>query len=62
MLGASSPAHFRDVVHAKDIEGGFLGRTLMVYEETRGFINPLTHEPKLKFDPIVAAEHLDRNL
>ena len=58
MLGASSPAHFREVVHAKDIEGGFLGRTLMIYEETRGFINPLTEEPKIRFDPLHAAEHL----
>jgi Protein of unknown function (DUF3987) len=58
MLGASSPAHFREVVHAKDVEGGFLGRTLMIYEETRGFINPLTDRPKSKFDPLVAAEHL----
>jgi ribosomal protein L17 len=58
MLGASSPAHFREVVHAKDIEGGFLGRTLMVYEEQRGFINPLTDKPKLHFDPVSAAEHL----
>jgi hypothetical protein len=58
MLGASSPAHFRDVIHAKDIEGGFLGRTLMVYEEQRGHINPLTEAPKLKFDPLIAAEHL----
>lgn len=30
----------------------------MVYEEQRGFINPLTEAPKLKFDPLVAAEHL----
>ena len=58
MLGASSPAHFREVVGAKDIEGGFLGRTLMIYEETRGFINPLTEKPKEKFDPLKAAEHL----
>lgn len=58
MLGASSPAHFREVVHAKDIEGGFLGRTLMVFEDTRGFINPLTEKPKTSFDPVAAAEHL----
>ena len=58
MLGASSPAHFREVVHSKDIEGGFLGRTLMIYEETRGFVNPLTKRPETKFDPLIAAEHL----
>jgi hypothetical protein len=58
MLGASSPAHFREVVHAKDIEGGFLGRTLMVYEDTRGFVNPLTEKPEKLFDPLNAAEHL----
>jgi hypothetical protein len=55
MLGASSPAHFREVVHAKDIEGGFLGRTLMIYEDKRGFINPLTNKPKtsLELEPLV---------
>jgi hypothetical protein len=58
MLGASSPPHFREVVHAKDIEGGFLGRTLMVYEETRGFINPLLEKPKALFDPLASAEYL----
>ena len=58
MLGASSPPHFREVVHAKDIEGGFLGRTLMVYEETRGFINPLLEKPDKLFDPLHAAEYL----
>lgn len=58
MLGASSPPHFREVVHAKDIEGGFLGRTLMVYEEARGFINPLLERPKKLFDPVTTAEYL----
>ena len=58
MLGASSPPHFREVVHAKDIEGGFLGRTLMVYEETRGFINPLLEKPDKLFDPLHSAEYL----
>jgi len=58
MLGASSPPHFREVVHTKDIEGGFLGRTLMVYEETRGHINPLMEKPKTLFDPLASAEYL----
>jgi len=58
MLGASSPPHFREVVHSKDIEGGFLGRTLMVYEETRGHINPLIDKPKTLFDPLRTAEYL----
>lgn len=41
LLGASSPEHFSEAVPEVNIRGGFIGRTLMVFEEKRNRINPL---------------------
>lgn len=48
LLGASSPEHFAETVPEVNIRGGFIGRTLMVYEEKRNRTNPLVmvDEPK----------------
>lgn len=48
LLGASSPEHFAETVPEVNIRGGFIGRTLMVYEEKRNKTNPLVlvDEPK----------------
>jgi hypothetical protein len=35
MLGGSSPEHFSDTVPEVNIKGGFIGRTLLVYESKR---------------------------
>lgn len=41
LLGASSPEHFAETVPEVNIKGGFIGRTLMVYEDKRHRINSL---------------------
>lgn len=43
LFGASSPEHFADAVPEVNIRGGFIGRTLMVYEEKRNKTNPLVY-------------------
>lgn len=48
LLGGSSPEHFESAVPEENIKGGFIGRTLMVYENRRSKTSPLTmlNEPK----------------
>lgn len=41
LLGAASPEHFAEAVPEANIRGGFIGRTLMVFEEKRNRTNPL---------------------
>ena len=41
LFGASSPEHFAETVPEVNIRGGFIGRTLMVYEDHRQRTNPL---------------------
>lgn len=43
LFGASSPEHFAETVPEVSIRGGFIGRTLMVYEEKRNRTNPLVY-------------------
>lgn len=50
MLGASNQTHFNNRVTAIDVNGGFVGRTLLILDDTKGKINPLTEEPKTSFD------------
>ena len=50
LLGAASPAHFKDFVSERDVEGGFIGRTLLIYAEKRHRINPLTVAPETVMD------------
>lgn len=50
LLGAASPAHFKDFVSERDVEGGFIGRTLLIYAEKRHRINPLTVAPETSMD------------
>lgn len=42
LLGGSSPAHFEQAVPEANVEGGFIGRALMVYENKRGKTSALT--------------------
>jgi len=48
LFGASSPEHFAETVPEVNIRGGFIGRTLMVFEEKRHKTNPLVviNEPE----------------
>jgi len=51
MLGASSPVHFKECLPTASITGGFIGRTLLIYEDKRSRINPLVDRPEIEFNP-----------
>lgn len=48
LLGGTSPEHFMAAVPQVNIFGGFIGRTLMVYEQKRHRVNPLSDENEKK--------------
>ena len=50
LFGACSPPHFRDFVSARDIEGGFIGRRMLIYAEKRYKINALVDKPDINLD------------
>ena len=58
LFGACSPPHFRDFVSARDIEGGFIGRTMLVYAEKRYRINPLVDKPEHMLDLTKVADYM----
>lgn len=59
MFGGSSPEHFAAAVPSVNIGGGFMGRTLVVYEENRHRINPLSNtDDAVKINIDYLAEHL----
>lgn len=39
MFGATNPKHFKDRIAEKDVEGGFIARTICVYENKQARIN-----------------------
>lgn len=41
LFGGSTPEHFAAVVPEADVKGGFVGRILTVYQESRSKVNPL---------------------
>jgi|TARA_B110000263_G_C15290190_1_gene502867 hypothetical protein len=45
MLGASNPTHFEAVVSKRDVEGGFIARTFLIYEEKKHTLNSLAFTP-----------------
>jgi hypothetical protein len=51
ILAASNETLFRKAVPDHAIQGGFLGRMLVIPDDGSGIINPLTRAPKEKFDP-----------
>ena len=46
MIGASNEVLLNDVIQGKDIEGGFVARTFIVWESKRRTINPLMERPE----------------
>ena len=60
LFAASSPAHLKDKIGPADVEGGFLGRTLIPFEERRYKNNPLTIPPEERIDLDFLAEHLTK--
>jgi len=47
LLGGTNEEHFKGAVADKDIRGGFIARTLIVYENQRRTINDLMDPPKI---------------
>lgn len=60
MLAASSPVHFKDCLPTASITGGFIGRTLLVYEDKRSRINPLIDKPDVVFSIDELSEYLTK--
>jgi hypothetical protein len=58
MLGASSPIHFKECLPTASITGGFIGRTLLIYEDKRSRINPLVDKPDIAFEPDELVQYL----
>lgn len=58
LLAASNEVLFDDLVKSKDVEGGFIARSFIVYESKRRSINPLTERPEGILPTKELAEHL----
>lgn len=58
LFSGASPEHFEDYIPKVNILGGFIGRTLLVYEEKRWKLNPLTDEEAEEIDYEMLAAHL----
>lgn len=58
LFSGASPEHFEDFIPKVNILGGFIGRTLLVYEEKRWKLNPLTDEEAAEIDYELLASHL----
>jgi len=50
MITATNTAHFNDKLRQVDLEGGFIGRTMIILEKDRHRINSLIRKPKKTFD------------
>lgn len=58
MLSACNPTLFRDVITNAAISGGFIARTLIIYEEKKFRINPLTRPPIIEYKKEKLVEYL----
>jgi predicted transcriptional regulator len=60
LFSGSSPEHFEEFVPKVNIAGGFIGRTLLIYEEKRWRLNPLVDEEEADIDFDKLACHLKK--
>lgn len=60
LFSGASPEHFSDFVPKVNMFGGFIGRTLLVYEDKRWKINPLTNENAPTIDMKGLREYLNK--
>lgn len=58
LLGASNPVLLREILTQREALGGFVARTLMVYETRKARVNDLLDEPLNTIDKEKLAEHL----
>ena len=60
LFSGSSPEHFEEFVPKVNIAGGFIGRTLLIYEEKRWRLNPLVDEEEPDIDYNKLSCHLKK--
>jgi len=58
LFSGASPEHFEDYIPKVNIHGGFIGRTLLVYEEKRWKVNPLTDDKAEEINYEMLSIHL----
>jgi hypothetical protein len=58
MLAASNKAHLDDKISEVDIDGGFIGRTLVIVGDSKYKINPLVDKPEVELNIPELAEYL----
>lgn len=58
LLGAANETMFDALINQKDLEGGFIGRTFIVFESDRRLINSLMYKPKFMISKDELAIHL----
>jgi hypothetical protein len=46
LFGGINPAHFKNQISDVDIEGGFIGRTLIIYSDSKSQVNSLVKAPE----------------
>jgi hypothetical protein len=60
VLGALNQTHFKDMISAKEVTGGFIARTMIVEETKWALKNPLLDKPKNVIDVKHLAGHLKK--
>lgn len=58
MLGATAQAHDEQIIDQRSIQGGYVGRMMIVLEDKRSRLNSLTEKTKLKLNYVALAERL----
>jgi len=58
MLGGINEAHFKNFLEHKDITGGFLARTFIIYAEGKNMVNSLMYDMHSQIDEEKLCEHL----
>jgi len=58
LLGGINPTHFNDIITVKELQGGFIGRCIVVLEKKRARKNSLLRPLKNKFEPEKLGEYL----
>lgn len=60
LFSGSSPEHFEEFVPKVNVMGGFIGRTLLIYEDKRWKLDPLVDETEPEIDYEMLSIHLKK--
>ena len=60
LLGGTNEDHFKSAIAEKDVRGGFIARTIIVFESKRRLINDLTERPSIVPNVKELAAHLTK--